>query len=168
MLMKWPLPDLTNCICNDPVSKKNSPWISVRYWRLGFQCIFLGNTIQPITYSIQLQEQPLRFCFYVNLNFNSVNIFFPLQAWYSNVLILKRLLLIFDSFIVGDGIPVELFRILKDDAVKVLNSICQQIWKTQQWSRTGKGKFSFQSQRKTRPKNAQTTAQLHSFHILSK
>ena len=34
----------------------------------------------------------------------------------------------------GDGIPVELFQILKDDAVKVLDSICQQIWKTQQWS----------------------------------
>ena len=34
----------------------------------------------------------------------------------------------------GDGIPVELFEILKDDAVKVLHSICQQIWKTQQWS----------------------------------
>ena len=33
----------------------------------------------------------------------------------------------------GDGIPVELFQILKDDAVKVLQSICQQIWKTQQW-----------------------------------
>ena len=33
-----------------------------------------------------------------------------------------------------DGIPVELFQILKDDAVKVLHSICQQIWKTQQWS----------------------------------
>ena len=33
----------------------------------------------------------------------------------------------------GDGIPVELFRILEDDAVKVLHSICQQIWKTQQW-----------------------------------
>ena len=33
----------------------------------------------------------------------------------------------------GDGIPVELFRILKDDAVKVLHSVCQQIWKTQQW-----------------------------------
>ena len=34
----------------------------------------------------------------------------------------------------GDGIPVKLFQILKDDAVKVLQSICQQIWKTQQWS----------------------------------
>ena len=45
----------------------------------------------------------------------------------------------------GDGIPVELFQILKDDSVKVLHSICQQIWKTQQWPRTTKGQFSFQS-----------------------
>ena len=59
----------------------------------------------------------------------------------------------------GDGIPVELFQILKDDAVKVLHSICQQIWKTQQWPQTGKGQFSFQSPRKAMPKNAQTTAQ---------
>ena len=62
----------------------------------------------------------------------------------------------------GDGIPVELFHILKDDAVKVLHSICQQIWKT------GKGQFSFQSQRKVMPKNAQTTARLHSSHMLVK
>ena len=62
----------------------------------------------------------------------------------------------------SDGIPVELFQILKDHAVKVMHSICQQIWKTQQiW--TGKGQFSFQSQRKAMPKNAQTTTQLHSF-----
>ena len=61
----------------------------------------------------------------------------------------------------GDGIPVELFQILKDDAVKVLHSICHQIWKTQRWPRTGKGQFSFQSLRKAMPKNAQTTAQLH-------
>ena len=54
----------------------------------------------------------------------------------------------------GDGIPVELFQTLKDDAVKVLHSICQQIWKTQQWTGTGKGQFSFQSQRKAMPKNA--------------
>ena len=39
----------------------------------------------------------------------------------------------------GDGIPVELFRILKDDAVKVLHSTCQQIWKTQQWPQDWKG-----------------------------
>ena len=38
----------------------------------------------------------------------------------------------------GDGIPVELFEILKDDAVKVLHSICQQIWKTQQWTQDWK------------------------------
>ena len=68
----------------------------------------------------------------------------------------------------GDGIPVELFQILKDDAVKVLHSICQQIWKTQQWPHEWKGQFSFQSQRKSRPKNVQTTAQLHSYHMLAK
>ena len=38
----------------------------------------------------------------------------------------------------GDGIPVELFKILKDDAVKVLHSVCQQIWKTQQWPKDWK------------------------------
>ena len=53
----------------------------------------------------------------------------------------------------GDGIPVELFQILKDYAVKVLHSICQQIWKIQQWPQTGKGQFLFQSQRKAMPKN---------------
>ena len=68
----------------------------------------------------------------------------------------------------GDGIPVELFQILKDDAVKVLHSICQQIWKLSSGHRTGKGQFSFQSQRKAMPKNAQTTAQLHSPHTLVK
>ena len=68
----------------------------------------------------------------------------------------------------GDGIPVELFQILKYDAVKVLHTICQTIWKTQQWHRTGKGQFSFQSQRKAMVKNVQTTAQLHSSHLLAK
>src|SRR5574341_882194 len=68
----------------------------------------------------------------------------------------------------GDGIPVELFQILKDDAVKVLHSICQQIWKTQQWSQDWKRSVLFQSQRKAMPKNAQTTAQLHSSHTLVK
>ena len=61
----------------------------------------------------------------------------------------------------GDGIPVELFQILKDDAVKVLHSICQQFGKLTSGCRTGKGQFSFQSQRKAMPKNAQTTTQLH-------
>ena len=68
----------------------------------------------------------------------------------------------------GEGIPVELFQILKGDAVKVLHSICQQIWKLSSGYKTGKGQFSFQSQRKTMPKNVQTTAQLHSLHTLGK
>ena len=53
----------------------------------------------------------------------------------------------------GDGIPVELFQILKDDAVKVLHSICQHL-ENSSGRRTGKGQFSFQSQRKAMPKNA--------------
>ena len=61
----------------------------------------------------------------------------------------------------GYGIPSKVFQIRKDDAVKVLHSICQQIWKTQQWPQTGKGQFSLQSQRKAMPKNVQTTAQLY-------
>src|SRR5574340_662010 len=68
----------------------------------------------------------------------------------------------------GDGIPVELFQILKHDAVKVLHSICQQIWKLSSGHRTGKGQVSFQSQRKAMPKNAQTPALLHSSHVLVK
>ena len=68
----------------------------------------------------------------------------------------------------GDGIPSELFQILKDDAVKVLHSICQQIWKTHQWPQDWKNQFSFQSQRKAMPKNVQTTAQLYSSHMLAK
>ena len=67
-----------------------------------------------------------------------------------------------------DGIPAELFQILKNDAVKVLHSICQQIWKTQQWPQTGKGQFSFQSQRKEMPKNPEITTLLHSSHTLVK
>ena len=50
----------------------------------------------------------------------------------------------------GDGNPVELFQFLKDDAVKMLHSICQ---------------FSFQSQRRAMPKNVQTIAQLHSYLV---
>ena len=68
----------------------------------------------------------------------------------------------------SDGIPAELFQILKDDAVKVLHAICQQIWKCSSVHRIGKGQFSFQPQRKAMPKNAQTTTQLHSSHTLVK
>ena len=66
----------------------------------------------------------------------------------------------------GDGIPVELFEIFKDDAVKELHSICQQFGKLSSGHRTGKFQFSFQSQRKAMLKNARTTTQLHSSHIL--
>ena len=68
----------------------------------------------------------------------------------------------------GDGIPFELFQNLKYDAVKVLHSICQQIWKTWQWSRTEKGQFSFKSQRSAMPMNIQSTTQLQSSHMLAK
>ena len=57
----------------------------------------------------------------------------------------------------SDGIPAELFQILKDAAAKVLHSVCQQIWKTHSGHRTGKGQFSFQSQRSALPKYVQTT-----------
>ena len=66
----------------------------------------------------------------------------------------------------SDRIPTELFRILKDDIVKVLNSVCQQIWKTQQLPQDWKMPVSFQSLRKEMPKIAQTTKQLHSSHTL--
>ena len=68
----------------------------------------------------------------------------------------------------GDGIRVELFQILKDDAVKILHSICQQIWKTQQWSQDWKRSVFIPVPKKAMPKNVQTTTQLHSSHTLAK
>ena len=68
----------------------------------------------------------------------------------------------------GDGIPVELFQILKDDAVKVLHSIFQQIWKTQQWPQDWKRSVFIPSQRMAMPKNAQTTVQLYSSCTLAR
>ena len=68
----------------------------------------------------------------------------------------------------GDGIPVELFQILEDDSVKVLTQYASKFGKLSSGHRTGKGQFSFQSQRKAMPKNAQTTTQLHSSHTLVK
>ena len=68
---------------------------------------------------------------------------------------------------VGERIPVELAQILKDDAEKVFHSR-EQIWKPEQWPKDWKKSVSFQSQRKAIPKNAQTTAQLHSSHTLVK
>ena len=68
----------------------------------------------------------------------------------------------------GDGIPVDLFQIPKDGAVKVLHSICQQIWKTQQWPQDWKRSVFIPIPRKAMTKNAQTTAKLHSSHMLAK
>ena len=68
----------------------------------------------------------------------------------------------------GDGILVELFQILKDDAVKVLHSIGQEIWKTQQWPQDWKGSVFIPISKKDNAKNAQTTAQLHLSHTLVK
>ena len=68
----------------------------------------------------------------------------------------------------GDGIPVELFQMLKDDAVRVLHSICQQIWKTQQWPQDWKRSLFILIPKKGKPKKAQTTTQLHSSHMLVK
>ena len=68
----------------------------------------------------------------------------------------------------ADRIPVELFQILKDDAVKVLHSIYQQIWKTQQWPKDWKRSVFILIPKKGMPKNAQTTTQLHSSHTLAK
>ena len=60
----------------------------------------------------------------------------------------------------GDGIPIELFQVLKDE---LLHSVCQQIWKTQQWPQDWKRSVFISI-----TKNAQTTAQLHSSHMLVK
>ena len=67
-----------------------------------------------------------------------------------------------------NGIPVELFQILKDDAVKVLHLLCQQIWKTQQWPQDWKMSVFIPNPKKGNAKNAQTTVQLHSSHTLAK
>ena len=67
-----------------------------------------------------------------------------------------------------DGIPAELFKILKEDALKCCTQYVSKFGKLISGQRPGKGLFSFQSQRKVMPRNAQTTAQLHSSHMLAK
>ena len=64
----------------------------------------------------------------------------------------------------GDGIPVELFQILKDDAVKVLHSICQQIWKTQQWPQDWKRSVFIPSPKKD---NAKECSNYHTIALIS-
>ena len=68
----------------------------------------------------------------------------------------------------GDGIPAELFHIVKDYDVKVLHSICQQIWKTQQWPQDRKRSVFIPISKKGNAKNVQTTRQLHLFHMLAR
>ena len=68
----------------------------------------------------------------------------------------------------GDGIPVELFQILKDDALKVLSSICHPVWKTWHWPQDWKKSVFIPCQRKAMTENLQITTQLHSFHTRAK
>ena len=68
----------------------------------------------------------------------------------------------------GDKIPVELFQILKDDTVKEHTQYTSKFGKLSSGHRTGKGLFSFQSQRKAMPKNAQTIVLFYSFHMVAK
>ena len=67
----------------------------------------------------------------------------------------------------ADIIPFELFQILKDVAVKVLHSVCQQIWKTQQWPQDWKRSVFIPIPKKDNAKNVQTTAQLYSTHTIA-
>ena len=64
----------------------------------------------------------------------------------------------------GDGIPVELFQILKDDAVKVLHSICQQVWKTQQWQQDWKRSVFILTPKKG---NAKECSNYHTIALIS-
>ena len=68
----------------------------------------------------------------------------------------------------GDGIPVELFQFLKDDAVKVLHSICQQIWKTQQWPQDWKRSVFIPIPKKGNDKECSNYCTVHSSHMLVK
>ena len=68
----------------------------------------------------------------------------------------------------GDGIPVELFQILEDDAVKALHSICQQIWKTQQWPQNWKRSVFIPIPKKVNAKQCSNYCTLHSSHMLGK
>ena len=68
----------------------------------------------------------------------------------------------------GDGIPVELFQLLKDDAVKVLHSICQQSWETQQWPQDWKRSVFIPIPKKGNAKKCSNYRTLHSSHMLVK
>ena len=96
--------------------------------------------------------------FYMINHFKCFRFSQPLNTTFYIILVFYHIIII---------LPVELFQILKDDAVKVLHSICQQIWKTQQWPQDWK-RSVFILIPKALPKNAQTTTQLYSSHTLIK
>ena len=68
----------------------------------------------------------------------------------------------------GDGIPAELFQILKDDAMKVLYSVYQQIWKTQQWPQDWKRSVFIPIPKKDNAKECSNYCTVHSSHILAR
>ena len=68
----------------------------------------------------------------------------------------------------SNGIPAEIFRILKDNVFKFCAQCVSKFGKLSSGHRTGKGKFSFQPQRRAVPKNVLNTVQLHSFHMLAR
>ena len=68
----------------------------------------------------------------------------------------------------GDGIPAELIQVLKDDAVKVLHSVCQQIWKTQQWPQDWKRSGFLPISKKGNVKECSNYYTLYSYHTLVK
>ena len=68
----------------------------------------------------------------------------------------------------GDAILAELFQILKDDAVKVVYSICQQIWKSQQWPHDWKTSVFIPVPKKGNAKHVQDTILLHLFHLIAR
>ena len=68
----------------------------------------------------------------------------------------------------GDGIPAELFQILKDDVVKMLHSVCQQLRKTQQWPQDWARSVFIPIPKKGYAKEFQITTQFYSFHILTR
>ena len=68
----------------------------------------------------------------------------------------------------SDGIPLELFQILKDDSVKLLHPICQQIWRTQQWSQDWKSSVFIPIPKKDNAKGDSNYCTIHSSHMLAK
>ena len=106
----------------------------------------IGNSCTPVADSCQCMAKPIQHCKVKQSKIKKER---------------KKESIIMNKASGGDGIPTELFQILKDDAVQVLLSIYSKFRKLSSGHRAGKSQLSFQSQRKAMPKNAQTTAQSH-------